>query len=164
MPRAVVPIDANFPRAATDARDSEEQPVIRAVEMTRGKRELAQLFSHRTFMQRAIVNAQRIAVAVEEFGDSVRRQLAVLECARNALAHQRIDPSRVAGENHASASIAVARVEPSDRERLPSRRVPPQTIEWKFGKRCDEFRNHPRLFAPRFDEFVRALIVNAYVK
>ena len=41
MPRAVVPIDANFPRAAADTRDSEEEPVMRAVEMTRGKRELA---------------------------------------------------------------------------------------------------------------------------
>src|ERR1700722_1437432 len=115
-------------------------------------------------MQREIVTAQRAAVAVEEFVDSARRQLAVLECARNALAHQRIDPGRVAREDHASASIAVARVEPSDRERMPSRRVPRQSLEWKFGKRRDEFRYHPRLFAARFDEFVRTLIVNAYVK
>src|SRR5580704_4228844 len=115
-------------------------------------------------MQRAIVTAQRVPFAVEKFGDNASRQLAVLESARDALAHQRIHPGRVAGEDDASTSIAVARVEPSDGERLPSRRVPPQRVEWKFGKRSDQFRDHPRLFSARFDEFMWALIVNPHVK
>jgi hypothetical protein len=64
MPRAVVPIDADFPSALAETRDSEEEPMMRAVEMTCGERELGQLFSYRTFMQRAIVHPQRVGVTV----------------------------------------------------------------------------------------------------
>src|ERR1700691_2111226 len=102
MPRAVVPIDANFLRAAADASDTEKEFAVRAVEMTRRKRELAELFSHRAFVQFAIVGRQRGAVTVQIFADRFRRQLAMLERARNPLAHQRIDAGRIAGENDAS--------------------------------------------------------------
>src|SRR5208283_5053466 len=91
MPRAIVPIDADLLCAAADAREPEEEPVIGAVEMARCERELAQLLPHRAFVQHAIISRQRATVAVQKFADCISRQLAVLECARDAFAHQRID-------------------------------------------------------------------------
>src|ERR1700722_16028961 len=117
MPCTIVPIDSNLLRAAADASDTEKEPAMRAVEMARRKRELAQLSTDRTFVQHAIVGPHRTAVAVEKFADRICRQLAVLEGARNPFAHQRIDAGGVTGKHDASASIAVTRVEPSNRER-----------------------------------------------
>ena len=122
--------------------------------MTRRERELAKFFPHRTFVQFAIVGRKRGAVAVEKFADRTSRELAMLERARDALAHQRIDTRGITGKDDASASIAVTRVEPSNRERLPSRGVALQAVERKFGKGSDEFRDHPRVFATFFREFV----------
>ena len=83
--------------------------MTRAVEMARGKGELAQLLADRAVVQRAIVVGERAAVAVEQFADSTRRQLAMLEGARNPLAHQRIDARRVARQHDASVDEAIAR-------------------------------------------------------
>src|SRR5580704_17963689 len=164
MARAVVPIDAKLLRATADARDAEEHPVTGAVEIARGEGELAHFLAHRTFVQRAIVVAQRAAVAVDVFADSARGQLAVLEGARNALAHKWIDAGSVARQDNASRCVAVARVEPSNRERMPSNCVPLLALERKLGERRDEFGNHPRLLACLFGEIARALIVNADVQ
>src|SRR5579862_6526138 len=164
MPCTIVPIDANFLRAAADACDTEEEPAVRAVEIARRKRQLGQLLSYRTFMQRLIVSSNGAAVAVEKSADRIRGQLTVLEGARDSLAHQRIDPGGIAGKHDASASITVARVEPSNRERMPSRGTPGQAVERKFGKRRDEFRDHKFLFSTLLFQFARPLIVDADVE
>src|SRR5271156_5619699 len=164
MARAVVPIDAKLLRATADARDAEEHPMSGTVEIARGEGELAHFLAHCPFVQRAIVGAQRAAVAVDVFADTARGQLAVLEGARNALAHQRIDAGSVPRQDNSSGRVAVARVEPSNRERMPSGRVPLQAVERKLGERRDEFGEHPRLLSPVFGELARALIVNADVQ
>src|ERR1700722_3594838 len=115
-------------------------------------------------MQPAIVSSNRATVAVEKFADRICRQRAVLEGTRNSLAHQRIDPGSIAGKHDASARIAVARVEPPNRERMPSRRAPLQAVEQKFGKSRDEFCDHPPLFSALVFQFAGALIVDAHVE
>src|SRR5271154_4138001 len=164
MARAVVPIDAKLLRATADVRNAEEHPVTRTVEIARSEGELAHFLAPRPFVQRAIVGAQRAAVAVDVVADGARGELAVLEGARNPFAHQRIDAGSVARQDNASRCVAVARVEPSNRERMPSGRVPLQAVERKLRERRDEFRNHPRLPACLFGEIARTLIVNADVQ
>src|SRR5271163_3400570 len=137
--------------------------MTRAVEVSRGERQLAQLLAHRTFMQSEIVAAQRACVAVEKISDRVCRELAVLERARDALTHQRIDAGRVARQNDAFANVAVGGVEPSNGERMPSRRAMCQAIEWKFGKGGGEFRDHSRFFALFFFHSARPLIVDSHI-
>src|SRR5271154_1595692 len=143
MPGAVVPVNAELLRAAADAGDSKDQPRTRAVETARRKRELAHLPADRIVMQRVIIGSERVRVAAEEFADRAGRQLAVLEGARNTFAHQRIDAGSVAGQYDAAGRIAVGSVEPSNRERMPSRRAALQPIKWEFGEGGHEFRNHP---------------------
>src|SRR5215469_8106843 len=163
MARAVVPIDADFLRTAAEAREPEEEPMMRAVEMPCGKRQLAEFSSHRSFVKRAIVTFERAALAVEIIADSIRREFAVLKGARDALAHQRIDARGVAGQDDAAARVAIAGVEPSNRERMPSRRVALEPIQRKLGKRGQQLIDHLRLFTAA-GEFARTLIVDAQIE
>src|SRR5258707_13387996 len=90
MPRAVVPIHADLMRTAARARDFEKEPMMRAVEMTRGEGELAELSADCAFVQRTIVGLECAIVAVQKCTDRSCGQFAMLESARDTLAHQRI--------------------------------------------------------------------------
>src|ERR1700738_4332580 len=95
MTRAVVPIHANLMRASASSRDSEKYPMVRAVKVTRGKRELRELAANRAMVQRSIVTAERVFVAVDKCTDRACGNLAVFERARDTLAHQRIPSGRL---------------------------------------------------------------------
>ncbi len=88
----------------------------------------------------------------------------MLERARDSLAHQRIHASRVARQNHPAMRVSVARVEPSNRKRIPLHRPPDHRIEWKFRKRRRELSQHPRLLSPLFREVTRPLIIDADIE
>src|SRR5579863_2645477 len=101
--RAVVPIHADLMRAAARTRQSEPEPKMPAVKMTRRERELAELSPDRALVERTIVSAERVFVAVQKRTDRSCGQLAVFERARDTLAHQRIDSGRVAGQDDSAA-------------------------------------------------------------
>ena len=152
MARAVVPIHADLLRATADARDAGRRACDAGRRNCAPQTRACQAFSPshlRAARDRTSRNASPSPSI--DLADRARRQLAMLERARNAFAHQRIDTGRVTGENDASGCVAVARVEPSNRERMPSSVAPSlQAVERKFGERRDEFGNHPRLLARSF--------------
>src|SRR5437899_8428642 len=114
MRSTIVPVEADLLGATADARHSKEAPMVGSVKMPGGEGELAQFPSDGPAMQLAVVCGQRGFITVQLASDRMSGELAVLESAGNALAHQRIDPGRIAGEKHASPHIAIAAIEPSN--------------------------------------------------
>src|SRR5260221_5451338 len=105
MRGTVVPVEAYLLGATADARHSKEAPMVRSVKMTGGEGELAQFPSDGAAMQFTIVCGQRGFITVQLASDCMSGELAVLESAGNAFAHQRIEPGRIAGQEHVSIHI-----------------------------------------------------------
>src|SRR5579875_786042 len=68
-------------------------------------------------MEHAIVIGKRAAVAVEITQRRGGDEPAVLEGIRDSLAHQRIDPGRIAGQHRVPGGEPLAAIEPSNRKR-----------------------------------------------
>src|SRR5208282_1445559 len=163
MVTAVVPVDADFLRPPAQHGEPEEEPMVRAVKAARGEGELAELAPDRAAMELAVVTSQRGLVAVKEACDRPGRQLAVLECARDSFAHQRVASRGVAREDHASRCEAITRVVPADWKGLvPDPRA--AAAERQIGEGGAQLVEHRRFTRARLDRKLRALIVDSDVQ
>src|SRR5579885_105598 len=161
---AVVPIKTDFLRSAADTGKAKEGPVIGTIEVARRKGELPQLPSDCAPMQLPIIVGERPGVAVKQSADRRRGELAMLECAGDALAHQRIDAGGVARQNHPPLHVSIAGVEPSDGIRLEANLAIAQTRQWQLGKSPHKLAKHRCLLAAGVSTFARELVVDADVQ
>lgn len=138
--------------------------MVRAIEMTGCKRELAKFAPRDTAVELAVISRERHRIVIKELADCPCRRLAVFKSARDALTHQRVNSCGISRQNDASLRIAITPVKPAN-WRGPEVSAPTlKVLKWKLGERALKLAQQRRVLAARSPRGARVLIIDADVQ